>query len=248
MIQYKSFSWSAWALTLFILLAAVVSTASANTEVGFKNESEAGVVVTSGNAPTQSYNFKQQNAYGWDKNTLKLNGRFLKTIANQLESARNWAVALRFERGFGESWSLFAGQELQSDVFAGIDQRYNTDLGGKYLITKSDALKWNAEAGYRYTNEFRVNNTVQRSQYGRVYSEAIYTFNPTVSAKYWLEYLPNFSFSNDWQLNTELSLSATLTEIFSVKTGYLVRYDNQINVGATKTTDTTFTTALVAKF
>jgi putative salt-induced outer membrane protein YdiY len=49
-------------------------------------------------------------------------------------------------------------------------------------------------------------------------------------------------------MNSELSISAALNNVFSMKTGYLLRYDNLPNPGAFAKTDTLLTTALVAKF
>jgi len=63
-----------------------------------------------------------------------------------------------------------------------------------------------------------------------------------------LEYLPNLSEKNDYQVNTELSLAAALTSVFSLKTGYQVRFDNVPAKGVAFKTDKVLTTALVAKF
>jgi len=120
-------------------------------------------------------------------------------------------------------------------------------LGGKYTIVRNDDLTWFAEAGYRHTKENLLLSS-RTQQYARAYSEVEAKLNPTVSAKYWLEYLPNFTDSDNWQLNTEASLSAALSSVFSLKSAYLLKYDNQINSVGLAKTDKTFTTSLVAKF
>jgi putative salt-induced outer membrane protein len=81
-----------------------------------------------------------------------------------------------------------------------------------------------------------------------VLTELMRAWTKTFSTKYWVEFLPNLSDSAGYRLNTELSGNAALSEIFSIKLGYLIRYNNTPPAGAAKQTDSTFTTALVAKF
>ena len=73
-------------------------------------------------------------------------------------------------------------------------------------------------------------------------------FTKTFTIKWWIEFLPNITTSEAYQLNTELSGSAAISEMFSMKAGYLIKYNNQPPVGAIYKTDSMFTTALVAKF
>ena len=234
--------------TLIALLLFCSSFAHAQNEAKFANESELGVVIAGGNTRTQSVSAKQENSYSWSSNLFKLNARYLRTTNKGAESARTWSLGLRYERELIERLSAFLGQAIESDKFAGIVQRYNTDVGAKYFFVKEETLKWLGEAGYRYTIENKTDASQTKSSYGRLYTEVEKAFNASVSARFWIEYLPNFTLSEDYQANAELSLSALLNSIFSVKTAYLVRYDHMPNPGIEFTTDSVFTTALVAKF
>ena len=233
----------ATAVTAFALAAA----SSTHAEDGWKNESQAGVVVTSGNTDTSSLSGAEIASYEFGSNILKISAAYLYLKNAGVVSGKSWSLGLRYERILNEKFSVFAGELVEGNQFAGVNQRYSTDLGAKYTIVKEDALTWFAEGGYRYAKE---NLTfVSRSRnYGRAYTEVEKKFSPTVSAKYWVEYLPNFTDSADWQLNTELSLSAAISSIFSVKSAYLLKYDNQINAPGLVKSDKTFTTSLVAKF
>ena len=97
-------------------------------------------------------------------------------------------------------------------------------------------------------HEERLDESLAFSHYGRAYSEWEMKWNSNFTSNYWIEYLPNISDYNDWQLNTELSISAMASNIFSLKTSVLVRYDHFPAPGILYKTDTLFTTALVAKF
>jgi len=234
-------------LSLFLCFS--VNLAQAALVEGLKNESEAGIVIVSGNAETETYNFKQASSYLWQElNTLKFDGRYLNGYSNDVETARSWAAALRYERGLTSVFSVFAGQGIESNVFAGIRQNYITDAGLKYWLIKSELTQLSTEAGYRYTNEYRVASGPAELHYGRVFTELNHKFNESASLKLSAEYLPNFTENEDYQINGEAAVFSVLSSVFSLKTGYLARYRNVLIGSATERLDTTFSTALVAKF
>jgi putative salt-induced outer membrane protein YdiY len=101
---------------------------------------------------------------------------------------------------------------------------------------------------FRYTIENQLSGIQEKLNYGRAYTEVTKNWTESVSTKFDFEYLPNLTIASDYQMNGELSISAALNNVFSVKSGYMLRYDNLLNPGASAKTDTLFTTALVAKF
>lgn len=213
----------------------------------WKNESQVGVVLTSGNTRTTSVNAAQTSSYQFEKNIVKGAVNYLYQKNGDVVSGKSWTLGLRYERELSERFSIFLAETVEGNIFTGILQRYNTDLGSKYFIQKEEALTWFVEGGYRYSHENLV--LVSRNvHYLRLYSEIEKKFNESVSGKYWVEFLPNLSVNSDWLLNSEISLSAALSSIFSVKSAYLVRYDNVVNAPGLTRTDTMLTTSLVAKF
>ena len=213
----------------------------------YKNESSAGVVVTSGNAQTSSISLKQKSEYDWNGNVLKAFGDFLTASNKGVESAYNWDLGLRYERELSDRFSVFLGERVDSDKYQNLLQRYSTDIGGKYSFIKDETWNWLSEAGYRFSRE-NYPYGFKNFNFLRFYNELERHFSKTVSAKWWIEYLPNITLWQAYQLNTELSLSAVLTDIFSIKSGYLIRYYNAPPTGTVYKTDTAFTTAIVAKF
>ncbi len=232
-------------LVLALLLVSPIT--NAETTPGFHDESGAGIVVTTGNSRTQSYNLGQTNTYGWEMNLLKFEGKFLDTSSNDVLSAKKWSLGLRYEREISRIFSLFVAQAVESDIFSGYNQRYNSDLGLKYFVFQEEAFVWEIEAGGRYTIENRLSGQVHQS-YSRLYTEANRKFNKATSLKLDGEYLQNLSETADHQLNGEIAVAAVLNEIFSVKTGYLVKYRSILPPPATQRLDTQLLTALVAKF
>lgn len=227
------------------LMATMLQTAFA---ADFTNESEAGIAVAAGNTKSKNYNAKQSNSYKFDANVLKFDARYLNSYSNNNESARYIFGGLRYERNLSDHFSLFVAQGFESDKFAGFYLRQLTDIGAKYNIIKEEMFYWLVEAGYRYTNEKLNNGSHDYKNSVRTYTELEKKWNPSVSTKYFLEYVPNMKVGKDYQINTELSVSAALTSIFSIKSAYLLRYDHLPAATATTRTDTLLTTALVAKF
>lgn len=234
---------------IIILVLVLFSFSAFSEEVSsqFKNESEVGMVITGGNSQTQTVSVKDQASYSFSKNLVRFDGKFLKASTSGVESAYKYMLGLRYERELSDRFSIYLGQSLEHDKFQSIRQRYATDLGGKYFFFKEEAFKWFSEVGYRFmrTNYFTY---FLNENYARVYTEAERFFNKSVSMKLWIEFLPNITNSDAYKLNTELSLSAAISEIFSAKTAYLIRYDNKPASTVAFKTDSTFTTALVAKF
>jgi putative salt-induced outer membrane protein len=234
-------------LVLLPLTAFAADPVTAISTDGLHDDSEGGIVIVTGNSQAQSYNLLQTNTYGWDSNFVKFFAKYLENSTAGIDTAKYWTVGLRYERELSPRVGVFAGQLVESDPFSGYTQRYSTDVGGKYIIVKEDTMYWNAEAGYRYTIENRLTAQVNQS-FLRLYTEANRFWTKTFSTKYWLEGLPNLTNSKDYQINTELSASAALNDIFAIKLAYLIKYRNILVGNATVNTDTQYSTSLVAKF
>lgn len=220
----------------------------------YQNESQAAVVQTSGNTTTESFSFKQLSTYTHEKDTGKVTGSYLKTSTDSVDTALKWDIGARYERLLTEKFSGYLGYSVESDRFANFIQRNNADLGGKYQIRKSEKFDAVSELGYRYTIEDRAQQTTDLYYSSvRLYLEGVYRINETNSTKLWVEYLPNLDDSDNYKINTEASISSAINTMFSLKVAYLVNYNNgQIKDATTGIrpdyTDTTLTTALVAKF
>ena len=146
-------------------------------------------------------------------------------------------------------WSAFVQHGAESDPYAGYVQRDNSDLGAKYYLIKADNQNLFSEMGLRYsTTQPTGPGGKIYDTFGRLYLEYAEKITATLSIKLWAEYLPNFRESEAYLVNYEPSANVMINEIFSLKVAYLVKYHNKTATPAEKKEDTTFTTALVAKF
>lgn len=210
-------------------------------------EAEAGLITVSGANESESYNAKAKTSYTQDANTYTAAGRYLRTISNGIESARNWEAGLRYERSLYEDFGAFVGQKAESDVFNGYIQRDSTDAGLKYSFIKEEKMAWFAEAGYRYQTVLPTAGDLTHSNLGRLYTEVSKSLESNLTFKYWAEFLPNFSNTKAYLANTEASANVMINSIFSLKFAYLLQYQNlPVVVGKYSTATTTIN--LLAKF
>jgi len=223
-----------------------------NPATSWAHESEVAAVSVSGNTETESYSAKQKTTYKWSENSLTLTGSYLENrgrVENRTETtAKQWDAGARYDRVVSELWGAYIGHRAEANRFAGFIQRDISDFGAKYLIRKSDELTWKAEAGYAYIKTY---NTAYENLYDpsyRLYTEAVRQLEKNLSVGYWIEYLQSFSKAKVFFINTEASLNVMLNQMFSVKTSYLLRYQNFRAPNQEKYTDTTLTTSLIARF
>jgi len=217
--------------------------------MGWAHESEASAVISSGNADNQTYSLSQKTDYLWPSDAIKTHARYLLGKTSGVETARNWAVGGRYERALSAALSAYLGYQIDSNIFANLDYRHTGDVGGKYQWLQGGEHALFSELGYRITSENQLNPTTKlTSHFLRAYTEWAAQWTKELSSKTYVEYLPNLTRSSDWQLNSEVSLAVKLSDIFSLKTGYLFLYRNLPAGSGKKQLDSLFTTALVAKF
>lgn len=230
-----------------VLLFAQWNAFAEDKKEGLSNETGVGIVLAGGNTDTSTISADEKLSLAKEFSVYRLNGHFLKSSTQGTEQAYQWNFGLRYEAVLSEKFSAFLGQKVESDKYQGINQRYSSDLGGKYFFKKEDGLNWFAELGYRFTRE-NYPYGFKNINFMRLYHEIENNYGRGLSLKWWFEYLPNLTVWKAYQFNTEPSLSVMLSELFSLKTGYLIRYNNEPPRGIAKKTDTLYTMSLVAKF
>jgi putative salt-induced outer membrane protein YdiY len=220
--------------------------------LGWSHESSLGITMNGGNSESQSYVVRQSTGYAWSEDVLKSSGHFLYGRASGVDVSRNWDIGIRYEHYFTDRFAGIAGNSWEGDSFAGYDFHSNVDIGGKYVLlgpgNKTDFLF--TEMGYRFQYESRVagqDPRYLRNHFGRLYLEGSVAISETVSARAWVEVLPNFSRWEHYFINFEPSLSVSLTKALAVKLAFTGRHDGQPPTGK-KGFDYIYTTSLVASY
>ena len=225
------------------------------------HESALSAVQTGGNAVSESYDFSTDTSYKPGTREYRLFGNYTLAYADdpevegidKEETARNWKVGAEATQDLTEKVGATVGQSYEGNEFAGYKQRENSDLGLKYRFIRTDKIKSSFELGYRYTTEMRTTRDddgkdVFSFNKANLYFTISQKLNEQVSYKFWIQYLPNFTEAEDYQINFEPSLTVKMSDILSLRVAYKGQYDNQLNPGVEERLDHTTTTALVAKF
>jgi putative salt-induced outer membrane protein len=231
-------------LLIFILLCA-----SSNLFAVFMGEESATINLTGGNTDLKTYTLESNNKYSVKKNSFSLKGAYRYGESSNVRVSENWNGGLRYDHKLNPKYEPFIGELVEADRFSGIKRRYNTDLGLKYTFSATERSDLFIESGLRYTIEKSTDRSIvdKKAGKGRIYLEGGRKIKNDMTIKLWLEYLPNFSESDDYQINFEPSLNMTLTSILSMKTAYLWQYDNVPAVNTGKH-DYNFNLTLIAKF
>lgn len=228
-----------------ILCALLASTTFAK----FTNETEASLVNTSGNTDLKTYSMKFKSAYTLPVYTTSFALNYTYGESNDIRSNEKWDTTLKVEKKLTNKFSVFGSETVEANRFANIKRRYNTDIGGKQTLKSSKTNTTFVELGYRYTIEQNTDESLEdkKSSKGRLYIESKQKLSETSFVNLWVEYIPDFRESEDYLVNIGPSLSVTVNSFLSLKTSYIINYDNLPEEGNTKY-DRTMTTGLIANF
>tara|TARA_Y100000590_G_scaffold453770_1_gene599435 strand:+ start:679 stop:1494 length:816 start_codon:yes stop_codon:yes gene_type:complete len=218
-------------------------------EPTWTHTSELGIVVGGGNTSFQTITAKQQTKYHWPYNNLILTSSYLFGSSSGVLTAQRWEIGGRYEYEVSSLFNLFAANQWLGDRFASIDYGTNFDIGTKYFFLKSETTQLFSEGSYRFYFENRFPGStprILRTHGIRLYIEGSRQMNESVSAKVWVEGIPDISGKENHLFNFEPSTTILLSSILSLKLAYQGRFD-ALPAPGKKKFDFLYTTSLVAK-
>lgn len=242
---------------LFVIMIAVIlsSTGFALAEDGktWKDEAELSYIQTGGN--TQVTNLSAKNLLTYQATEkIKLDWSVLALFAetevdgSKEKSAERYATELRLEYSLTERFYTAAYGGWLRDEFAGIEDRYyiGPAVGYKFLIGPKHFLR--AEAGVDYVKEDYVDNTDDNYMRGRAFGEYAFALTEKTRFSQSLEYLNAFDNSDNYNVNSETAVITALSDKLSLKTSYVVNYDNEPVPKELEKTDTKLAVTIIVNF
>lgn len=217
-------------------------------EKSWNDEAELSLVSTNGNSKVTTLSAKNLLKVPFSERvsgSWKLQGLYGKT--DGVKNAEAYMTEFRGDYAQTNRLYYFASAGWFQDKFSGIDSRYVYGLGSGYKFLDGPKNFLLGEAGLTFTQEEDTAGIDNEYLGGRLFAQYAYLFNEANKFTQSIEYLPDFDDSENWLLNSETALVAALNSNFSMKTAYLVKYDNQPVAGLTKT-DSILSVALVANF
>ena len=218
-------------------------------EKNWSDEAELSFVDTGGNTETTSLSAKNQLKY---KFTEKLSGTWKLAILygekDGEKSAERYSTELRTDYLFTKRLYIAVMGGWEKNKFEDIDARYSLGpaLGYKFLLGPVHFL--NFEAGFNYVIEKYIDETDDNFLKGRAFGEYNYAFSKKNKFKQTLETLFDLEDANNYDVNSETSLITSISDQFSLKTSYVIEYDNEPASDDIEKTDTFLSVTLVVSF
>ena len=235
---------------IIIFLVCLVSTgAYAEEKKKWADQAELTLVDTGGNTDVTSLAAKNLLKYTFSKNLLgswKLAALYGKT--DGVKNAENYATEFRMNYTYTDKIYLAGIGGWSKDKFAGIDSRYyiGPAIGYKYLSGPKHFLT--GEAGINYVMEEYIDDTDSSYLQGRLFGVYEYAFAKKNRFSQSLEYLHDFSNSDNYNINSETASISAISDSFSLKASHLIKYDNKPVPSTLDDTDSILSVALVANF
>jgi len=208
-----------------------------------------GFVSASGNASVTTFNVG-------DKLVLKTgDGRHIVTQLFGLVYGRsegetvadNWRASGRYEFSLSSRVFLFALLGMDRDRLAGIARRFEESLGLTWKALAGPRTELGLEAGLSLIQERPTTGPGDDFLGGRTSALFQYKFRENVSFSQGLEFLPNVQQRDDYRINSETAIVASVSRNISFKTSYALRFDNTPEPGFTST-DRLLTTGLQIRY
>jgi putative salt-induced outer membrane protein len=202
---------------------------------------------TRGNATAQSLGAGGE--FVWRPDPWTYSGKliFAQTESENELTARSLAALFRAARALNPRLSVYGQYDFLRDVFAGVEQRHVIEGGISYLAVDREPHRLRFDAGLGYLHEERPDPNENLNTATLTFA-APYRFN--ISSNSQFVYVPRFllplSDTGAWKFDQDVSLTAAINTLLSLKVSHTLRYSADPPEGFKKT-DTIMAVSLVAK-
>lgn len=212
-----------------------------------KFTSDFGYVSTSGNTQVTTMSIGEKLSQTRDR--LGLEQSFSLVYGEQTGTVitNNLRTAIRADYQIQGQFALFGGIAFDRNVFAGIERRFEEQIGLQLRAVAAARDTVQIEGGGTITQQTAVGGEEKNYPAARAAIAWRHSFTAASYFQQNIEALPNLKDTEDWRVNTESSLIAPISARIGVKISYVVRYDNLPEVGFS-TTDRLFTTGIQLTF
>ena len=231
-----------------MLLASMVllwTSAGYGEEKKLSDVAELSYVNTGGNTDVTSLSFNNALKYlPSEKTSVLWKISHLQAKTEGVVTARKYSSDLRGDYKLSDKSYTYGIASWLKDKFAGLDSRYSLGAGAGYHLLNGPKHLLDGEAGLNWSKEERTDGTDDDYPGGRLFASYGYNFNDKNKFLQTAEYLHDFDDSDNYLANSETSVISALNGNLSLKTSYVVKYDNKPAAGK-KDTDTALTVTLV---
>jgi putative salt-induced outer membrane protein len=246
MLMPRTFLRAAAPLCALLVLAPALAAQAADPVVT-KITADIGYVAVSGNTEVSTFNIGEKLTQA--RGRLSLEQSVALVYSRQADSViTNYLRAnVRGDFKIDKLLAVFTGVTFDRNRFAGIERRFEEQLGitARILGTSSDTVR--VEGGGTFTQQIGTDGIQQNFPSARGALSWRHAFTAAAYFQQNVEYIPNLKETVDWRVNTESGIVAPLSQRISLKVAYVIRYDNLPQPGFLDT-DRLFTSGLQITF
>ncbi len=202
---------------------------------------------TSGNTSTSSFGLGLDVIYRTAPWTVEATFAFLRAESDHVVTAEALAGMLKGSRDLTKAIDVFVQANYQRNTFSGIDHRIGGSAGAGYKLIDQPDILLRPEASFGYTNEARTDDTTFNYATAAAALKFVWKFSKSADFTEEASWTEDLSDTQHWIFRNLTSISASLTNVLSLKVGWGLAYSNQPVPGFGKT-DTVTSAAVVAKF
>lgn len=201
-------------------------------------------IATSGNSETSSIGVTG----AWDRKDdlwhFSMGVDALQTEEDGETVSERVGLFTRGSRQIRERLSVTGGWQGERNRFAGVDFRSTFDGGVDWATI--DRENWTVDSilSATWTTEELVGLESEDNLGALVLVRSVYYFSENAKTTQVARFEPSFESSEDFRAEGRVSVTSNLTEMFALKVGAAVLYDN-VPVPGFESTDTTVTASLV---
>jgi putative salt-induced outer membrane protein YdiY len=191
----------------------------------WENSITTGLTLTRGNSQTLLFaaDFVSQRKTPTDEYKLGLGGAY--GDQNSTETVNNYKAFGQWNHLFADNFFVYTRADALRDLIAAVDYRLTVGPGAGYYFIKSTNTTLAVELGAAYEAQ-SLNYVDQDFATARLAERFEHKFTP--GARVWesVEFLPQMENFDNFLVNGEIGLEASLTKTFSVKTYLDDSYQN----------------------
>jgi putative salt-induced outer membrane protein YdiY len=177
----------------------------------------AGALISRGNTESEAYNINFDATRRADKDRITFGGGYFfgkqtdPDTGIESTTTDNWFLQGKYDYFFSKKWYGYANTRVERDRIAELDLRVTPGVGVGYQWVESADFNFNTEAGLTWVYEDYTTGGTDEHFAGRLAYHLDKRLNDKVKLFHNLEYLPSLERADDFNVNSDLGLRATLT-------------------------------------
>ena len=207
----------------------------------------AAFVGTSGNTSTATLGVDFSAHQRWPIWQIEAAATAVRASDDDVLTAERYIGAFRANRKLTDIISVTLGERIERDELAGISLRSIADAGLAYALRRSPQWTLDGVTAFAWNHEDPIDDEADNDPIAVLALVSKIPFSTTADSTQRFTLYPNFSDSDAYRSEAEITAQAAMNSRLALKVGYLWRFSNTPVAGFVKT-DNLLTASVVLKW